>query len=149
MRKHPLIRKFLEDEKRNFLRMVLGFLRYGVVKYLFRKRAVVHRVLTFKMKLHLDQKGLSRELMVYGVHERLETQLVQEMVRPGMNVLDVGGNIGYYALLEARIVGRRGRVLVLEPAPKNSEKLKRNIALNGWSDRVVPFNVAAGDADGY
>jgi FkbM family methyltransferase len=144
-----LFQKLIEDKTRNSLAMAFGFLRYGFVKYILRKKEVIQRVLMFKMALGLDQKGLSRELMVYGVHESMETQLIQEVLRPGMHALDVGGNIGYYALLEASIVGRHGRVLVLEPAPKNFERLKRNIALNRLSDRIVAFNFAAGDADGY
>jgi FkbM family methyltransferase len=50
---------------------------------------------------------------------------------PGMTVLDVGGCAGEYALYAAMKVGPAGRVLMLEPDPKNVELARENFARNG------------------
>jgi FkbM family methyltransferase len=47
-----------------------------------------------------------------------------------MVVIDVGSNIGYYALLEARLVGASGQVIAIEPVPQNAAVLRENVQLN-------------------
>lgn len=91
--------------------------------------------------------GISRELALYRVHEPLETRLLMRTLKPGMNVVDIGGNIGYYALLEARMVGAAGKVIAIEPMPRNFEQLCKNVELNGYG-QIATHNFAIGDQDG-
>lgn len=65
-----------------------------------------------------------------GVYEPTETALVKQILQPGMTVVDVGANIGYYTLLAASCVGSSGRVYSFEPEPTNFSLLERNIRLN-------------------
>src|SRR5437868_2236775 len=58
-----------------------------------------------RMSILTGDKGLSIELAVYGTHEPRASELVASCLRPGMTVVDIGANIGYYALIEARRVG--------------------------------------------
>ena len=51
-------------------------------------------------------------------------------VQPGMVVLDVGANIGYYTVQMAAKVGAAGRVVAFEPNPVMVLELKRNLELN-------------------
>ena len=51
--------------------------------------------------------------------------------RPGDVVVDAGGCFGEYALYAAKLVGPAGRVLMLEPDPKNAEIARKLFALNG------------------
>jgi FkbM family methyltransferase len=51
--------------------------------------------------------------------------------QPGMTVLDAGGCNGEFALYAAKRVGPGGRVLMLEPDPKNIEVAKRVFEMNG------------------
>lgn len=83
--------------------------------------------------LHLDVSRSNAQRLLYLEGERFvgERGLVSELVRPGDTVVDVGANIGYYALLAARIVGPRGRVLAFEPEPDNLVELRMNIERNG------------------
>jgi FkbM family methyltransferase len=67
-------------------------------------------------------------------------------VMPGMTVVDVGANKGQMALLFAALVGPRGRVVAIEPAPAEFESLVRNVRLNGLSN-VRPMQVAAAERD--
>lgn len=96
-----------------------------------------------KMYLDLEDKGLSRDLLAYGVREKFSTEVMKQELKPGQVVVEIGANIGYYALLEAKTVGESGKVYCLEPAPENVELLRRNIAVNGYKNIEV-FHAAAG-----
>jgi FkbM family methyltransferase len=51
-------------------------------------------------------------------------------IKPGEVVVDVGAHIGTFALMSARKVGPRGKVIAFEPSPKTEELLRRNLAAN-------------------
>ena len=91
--------------------------------------------------------GISRELALYRVHEPLATKLLMETLKPGMNAIDIGGNIGYYAMMEARLVGPEGKVVAIEPMPDNSEQLCINVKNNGYQNIDI-HKMAIGDCDG-
>jgi FkbM family methyltransferase len=91
--------------------------------------------------------GISRELSVYQTHEPLATQLVKQFLKPGMNVVDIGGNLGYYALLEAQMVGDAGRVIAIEPVAANFAQLSKNVEANGYRN-IYLHNVAIGTSNG-
>jgi FkbM family methyltransferase len=91
--------------------------------------------------------GISRELSVYQTHEPLATQLVKQLLKPGMNVVDIGGNLGYYALLEAQMVGDAGRVIAIEPVAANFAQLSKNVEANGYRN-ILLHNVAIGASNG-
>ena len=55
---------------------------------------------------------------------------LQQWVRPGMTVVDVGANIGYFTLHLSRLVGEQGSVHAFEPEPVNFSILTENIAAN-------------------
>jgi len=71
------------------------------------------------MKILSRDKGISNELYFFKGHEPLVTKLLSNELRKGMNCLDVGSNIGYYVLLEAKIVGRNGSIISIEPSSQN------------------------------
>jgi FkbM family methyltransferase len=90
---------------------------------------------------------ISPDLATRGIYEPAETALFEREVRPGMTVLDVGANIGYFTLLSARLVGPEGRVFAFEPDPDNFRLLNRNITDNGYRN-VTAVNAAVTDRDG-
>jgi FkbM family methyltransferase len=68
-------------------------------------------------------------------------------LRPGDVVLDIGAGYGQEALLFARRVGSRGRVVAVEANPRACEGLRTTCRLNGLA-QVEPVNVAIADAEG-
>lgn len=67
--------------------------------------------------------------------------------KPGGWFVDVGANIGtqtIYAVLSGKFQG----VVAIEPEPHNLELLRRNLALNGMSDRVHVVAEAASSTHG-
>jgi FkbM family methyltransferase len=90
---------------------------------------------------------ISREVCFTGRYEPQETQLVQRLLRPGMVVVDVGANWGYFTLVCAHLVGPGGRVIALEPHPRLASMLSANIAADVVLSQVVDVcGVAAGAA---
>jgi FkbM family methyltransferase len=60
---------------------------------------------------------------------RIEPAVQRELaalVTPGAVIYDVGANIGFYALLAARLTGAGGCVVAYEPSPVNAGVLRRN-----------------------
>ena len=60
---------------------------------------------------------------------------------------DIGSNVGLYAILAAKQLGERGRVLAFEPYSQAFSHLQDNIRLNGATN-VTAFNKAVGEAGG-
>ncbi len=67
---------------------------------------------------------------------------------PGGTVLDVGANVGAYALLFGAWVRPAGRVYAFEPSPGAYEGLRRHVELNGLMDVVRPVRAAVADREG-
>lgn len=102
-------------------------------------------------RLAVDPSDLviGRCVLATGNWQRAETERAieflhgQGMLRENAAFIDVGANIGtqsIYALLS----GRFGRVLAIEPSPTHFDLCNVNMALNGFSDRAVCRNKAAG-----
>lgn len=70
-----------------------------------------------------------------------------EVVAPGDFVLDVGANVGHYAIRLAEIVGAAGRVIAMEPVPATFELLTAN-AQRAPHPNITLLNVAASDRPG-
>ncbi len=80
-------------------------------------------------------------------YEPGETRLILEHVKPGMTVVDIGANIGYYTLLMARQVGPAGKVFAFEPDPFNFSLLEENVRSNGYKN-VTLINAALSERTG-
>ncbi|HWK63867.1 MAG TPA: FkbM family methyltransferase [Rhizobiaceae bacterium] len=76
--------------------------------------------------------------------EAAERRLLAPFIRPGMNFVDIGANVGTYALWAAKLAGPSARVLALEPHPRTFAKLKFNIEANA-ARNVVALNLGAGE----
>jgi len=75
----------------------------------------------------------------------LEDCYIQDLaLSPNPVIVDVGGFIGDFALYAVKRLNAR-RVIVYEPAPKNWALLIKNIAQNGYEDRIEAVNKAVTD----
>jgi FkbM family methyltransferase len=86
-------------------------------------------------------------IRAYGRWEPEEGDHLRSCLSPGMQVLDVGANVGYTALVMAGAVGDQGLVIALEPEPFNFQLLCLNLSRNG-ADNVIPIHTAAGERTG-
>lgn len=82
-----------------------------------------------------------------GIMGAGEAHLLRKLTEKGMQVVDIGANIGLYTLLFAKLVGNAGRVFAFEPEPNLFSALCDNCATNAVLN-VSPFQIAAGDSKG-
>lgn len=103
----------------------------GMLWKLFKKRGEsVVDVQGFKMKLNLEDSGVSRPILMSGIFEPEVTQAFRKHLKEGMTFADIGANVGYFSRLASTLVGPRGQVIAFEPSPANFERLCENIELN-------------------
>ncbi|MGA7258716.1 MAG: FkbM family methyltransferase [Terracidiphilus sp.] len=57
-------------------------------------------------------------------------------LKTGDTVVDIGANIGAFALLAASIVGPTGRVIAIEPAGRTFARLEENVRLNDFRNLI-------------
>lgn len=72
------------------------------------------------------------------------TKLLRHELRTGEVFLDIGGNIGYYTMLAASIVGESGKVICFEPNPQNLQLIYEGLLTNNFHN-VVVYPYAASD----
>jgi len=94
-----------------------------------------------------DDSGVGWEILEHGTYEPHVVAFYQRNVRPGMTVLDVGANIGFHALHAASLVGSEGRVIAVEPDPRNAGLLRLALAQNSGF-RLEVIEAALSDRDG-
>jgi FkbM family methyltransferase len=100
---------------------------------------------TFQLCVMADDPMLGKHIGEAGVYERHITDVFRSRVRPGMTVIDVGANVGYYTMLAAAELGGSGRVIAFEPAPQNVGLLHYNAQLNGFENVVEVHPVGLAD----
>ena len=128
---------------------VRGYLIYRLYKrFQINDGLLLREIQGSRMYLNVNDPGAGRELAINGIHEQIHTRVIKQELEEGMVVLDVGANIGYYVLMEASIVGEKGTVYAMEPCPRNAALLGRNVSLNGSSDIVQTYHMAAADRSG-
>jgi FkbM family methyltransferase len=99
-----------------------------------------------KMKIRLDRdEDLAYWTNRYEQHD--DVHVFVSLLRPGMVVVDVGANIGMYAMLSARAVAPGGRVFAFEPVPGVYSRLIENLTISGIGN-VAPHQLALSDTRG-
>ncbi|HUJ72235.1 MAG TPA: FkbM family methyltransferase [Verrucomicrobiae bacterium] len=84
------------------------------------------------MSIELPHTG-NAALVYYRCHaDPLQVHLMEENLKPGMTVLDIGAHIGAYTLVAAKAVGQAGRVHAIEPLPPCVRAIRRNAEINGF-----------------
>jgi FkbM family methyltransferase len=66
--------------------------------------------------------------------------------KEGDIVVDCGAHIGKYTIYASKLVGSRGKVLAIEPEPRNFEILNKNCQINHCKN-VILLNNAVWDSD--
>jgi FkbM family methyltransferase len=80
--------------------------------------------------------------------EELERDFVQSYVKPGMQVLNIGANVGLYTVLASKLAGSAGKIHAFEPSSPTFGMLERNIALNRCGN-VAARQLAISDVPGH
>jgi FkbM family methyltransferase len=125
-------------------------LRYTLLKFSQGKKGreiIVEINNRYKMYLNFEDKGICFELMMNKTREVFSTAYIQKIITEDMTIIDIGANIGYYALLESQLASR-GHVFAIEPVLGNYNTLIKNITLNNCHN-ISTYNFAIGNSNGY
>lgn len=75
-------------------------------------------------------------------------EYLRQRVRPGSVCVNVGANLGVYALQFAHWSAPGGRVYAFEPNPRTAAVLRRHVELNGLADRICVVERAVAEQPG-
>ena len=92
------------------------------------------------------KSALDHEL-IYNEFERMEMEFVKRLLRRNMTVVDAGAHHGLYTLLASKKVGWDGRVIAIEPSPRECERLEKHLRLNRCSNTKL-VSCALGEDSG-
>lgn len=109
----------------------------GVIRYDKQNKLYFRDIKGHRFYLHPNDYGISRALAKDGMREKESVEALLNYVKPDMNILEIGANIGFYVILEAEIISKGcGKIFALEPLPANICFLNINIACNNYMDKV-------------
>ena len=110
-----------------------------------------HKFLLAKNETNLAIREIVGDYLAHIQQNRIwepeTTKVVKQLVKEGDTCVDVGASIGYFTLLFSQLVGKTGKVLAFEPTDNQCEYIKKNLELNGYTDRVEVHNLAAWDSN--
>lgn len=79
---------------------------------------------------------------------KLFLKTLQDNIKVGDTVIDVGANIGYFTFYLSKLVGEFGHVYAFEPEELNFQILKENRTLNNFKNITIEQK-AVSDKDGF
>jgi FkbM family methyltransferase len=112
-----------------------------------------HRVLLrtahgHKMFVDSRDHSVAPWLITDGVWEPWVVLAVLRQLRPGMRVVEVGANVGYFSILMGHAIGPAGRLTTFEANPAMADIVGANIRINLLHDRMTCVQKAASDTNG-
>ncbi len=84
----------------------------------------------YNLCVDLTDEGVCEPIYYTGKYEVKVTDYFRKTIKPGMTVMDIGANIGYYTLLFSNLVGPNGKVFAFEADPINFSFLKKSVEMN-------------------
>ena len=119
------------------IQAVCRVMMVAIEQKLLKRRFLLRQIHDWQMYLDVQDKGLSRSLFLFRTREVDHKVMLEKLIRPDMRIFDIGGNIGYYPLMELGLLDGTGQIVIVEPSADNVKLLKRNLELNGYMDIPV------------
>jgi FkbM family methyltransferase len=116
---------------------------------IFRHTKPVCTLIEDRLRLWIDLADRHVSLgCLTGDYEPSETHFVLSNLNPGDRFLDIGANVGWFAVRAAERVGPTGHVHAFEPRAATAGLLDRSIIENGFETRLSLHRLALGAEDG-
>lgn len=103
--------------------------------------------LTDDINIYLYKNSILSKLIFSGFEDN-EISFLLRYLKFSDIFIDIGSNIGLYALYAAKLIGRNGKVIAFEPTPETYKRLQENIQLNDFEKIIVPQNIGLSDKEG-
>jgi FkbM family methyltransferase len=139
-----MIMKILEKLRKNSIIRKIKILLYTIL-YRINGEGIFTQtvVLSNGVKIKADYDKID----MVGSTDSFEIDIMKKLLRPGFVCLDVGANVGAYALNMSTEIGKNGMVYAFEPSPETFKVLKENVKSSGLKN-IVPHKYAVGDKNG-
>lgn len=103
--------------------------------YLGNNRAITKTIYGHKIIVNTRDISIAPHILIDGYWEKWITDVFLSLIKPGMNVLDIGANVGFYSLLAAEKIGSQGSLICFEANPEMSDIVFQNLQINGFGSR--------------
>lgn len=127
--------------------------RNAFLRRLIRTRLKICKNRQMIFNLYRDVKVLLRSndhlslwAYMFGLDKKMIITL-ENILKPGNIVIDIGAHKGLYSLICSRLVGDKGKVFSFEPVPALLRGLRENVALNKI-ENIMSFENAVGKENG-
>ncbi len=111
------------------------------------KEILVEGVNGHSMYLSQSEPIITPWIVKTRLWEPALTKYINENLRRNQTFVDVGANVGYFALMASRLVGPDGKVYAFEPGKEAYRLLVKNIELNKCTN-VIPIQKAISSQTG-
>ncbi|CEJ12094.1 Methyltransferase domain protein [bacterium YEK0313] len=95
-----------------------------------------------------SDRDISPWIVMGGVWETNVDDMLAAYAGPGMTVLDIGANTGYYTVKIGTLIGPTGRLMAFEPNPDVFSFLRENVKINDLTRNVTLQTSALGNFSG-
>lgn len=109
-------------------------------------RDVKVRFPSYDIYVRTPDRIIAALLCKYSLAASPEAAIYRDRVKPGMTVVEIGANVGFYTLLFSHLTGERGKVLAFEPDQENFRLLEKNAA--GGLNNIDCRRAAVADRSG-
>lgn len=115
---------------------------YSVLNVLTLKKGIQRTINGFKVRFP------ARWSRYYPAdYEKENYAFLQQFVKPGMEVIDIGGHIGLFSVCCSQLNRGSGKVISFEPTPGTYALLKETLAINKCTN-VTPVQAAVSEKEG-
>lgn len=109
--------------------------------------SLVVRIPQFGGSFEIDARSHALKRALLGTLDGPDrTEFAARLVAPQKDVVDVGASVGTYTVVFSKAISPGNKVLSVEPTPRSSQYLRRNVERNGVADSVIIFQGVAADA---
>lgn len=77
-------------------------------------------------------------------YEKENCAFLQRMLKPGMDIIDIGAHIGFFSVVFSQLTKKSGRIVCIEPTPGTFQYLLQTLKIN-HCENVTPVQAAVSD----
>lgn len=129
--KHPLT-------KSNPLAALSRYIKFNCIQTLFPKPRVYEWIYNLKFYAQKGDAGIVANIY-YQLFDYEDSMFLIHHLNEKDLFIDIGANVGHFSLLAAGVCN--ANVIAFEPIPVTFVKFRKNIVLNGLTQKIKTFNI--------
>lgn len=151
MKLPQIVYKLIYQKNINFILRNTNYFLRTIIPSLFKippSGKITLKTDSGKIKMLTNQTSHISSLIFWNGYKKFEySKIFESLSKDVDSFLDIGSNIGYYALLAAK-ANPKIKIVAFEPALGPKYYLKNNIELNGFENNITAVDIALSDQTG-